>query len=110
ALQNNAPGTLDLPGLAAAPEPLETGSDVYDLSVELVEDHDEAGAPGGINGALSYSRDLFDEDTARSLADRLVRVLRAVATDPTRPLSSIDILGTDERDRILNDWNATAHT
>ncbi|MDI5967960.1 amino acid adenylation domain-containing protein [Streptomyces sp. SL13] len=110
ALQNNASGTLDLPGLTAAPEPVETGGDVYDLSVELVDGYDESGAPTGISGALSYSRDLFDEETALTLAARLTRVLEAVVADPARPLSRLDILDADERDRIVNRWNGAART
>ncbi len=110
ALQNNAAGTLDLPGLTVAPEPLETGGDVYDLSVELVDGYDASGAPTGIDGALSYSRDLFDEETARTLVARLTRVLRTVAADPALPLSRVDVLDADERDRILHRWNDTAHT
>ncbi|MFF1614786.1 amino acid adenylation domain-containing protein, partial [Amycolatopsis sp. NPDC058278] len=74
----------------------------FDLSFDLVETAD------GIDGDLEYSLDLFDEPTARTLTERLVRVMAAVVADPDRPLSRIDVLDAAERDRILRDWGAGA--
>ncbi|WP_410642633.1 amino acid adenylation domain-containing protein [Amycolatopsis sp. lyj-346] len=74
----------------------------FDLSFDLVE------TDGGIDGDLEYSLDLFDEPTARTLTERLVRVLAAVVADPDRPLSRIDVLEPAERDLILRDWGAGA--
>ncbi|WP_235191071.1 non-ribosomal peptide synthetase [Amycolatopsis rifamycinica] len=74
----------------------------FDLSFDLVE------TAGGIDGDLEYSLDLFDEPAARTLTERLVRVLAAVVADPDRPLSRIDVLDSSERDRILRDWGAGA--
>ncbi|MBY8883143.1 non-ribosomal peptide synthetase, partial [Actinacidiphila acidipaludis] len=110
ALQNNPAPVLDLPGVETAHQPVDIATSKVDLAVDLTEQFADDGTPAGIAAFLQYSRDLFDEDTARSLADRLVRVLRAVAADPTRPLSSIDVFSPDERNRVLNDWNATART
>lgn len=39
---------------------------------------------------------------------RLVRLIEAVLADPTQPLRQIDILGEEERQRLLVDWNDTA--
>ncbi|RSM36803.1 non-ribosomal peptide synthetase [Amycolatopsis balhimycina DSM 5908] len=74
----------------------------FDLSFDLVETAE------GIDGDLEYSLDLFDEPTARTLTERLVRVMAAVVADPDRPLSRIDVLDSVERDRILRDWGAGA--
>jgi amino acid adenylation domain-containing protein len=74
----------------------------FDLSFDLVETAD------GIDGDLEFSLDLFDEPTARTLTERLVRVMAAVVTDPDRPLSRIDVLDSLERERILRDWGAGA--
>ncbi|MDX3188142.1 amino acid adenylation domain-containing protein [Streptomyces sp. MN03-5084-2B] len=74
----------------------------FDLSFDLVETAE------GIDGDLEYSLDLFDEPTARTLTERLVRVLAAVVADPDRPLSRIDVLDAPERDRIVRDWGAGA--
>ncbi|QKV72487.1 amino acid adenylation domain-containing protein [Amycolatopsis sp. Hca4] len=74
----------------------------FDLSFDLVETAE------GIDGDLEYSLDLFDEPTARTLTERLVRVLAAVVADPDRPLSRIDVLDAPERHRILHEWGAGA--
>ncbi|MBI0301247.1 non-ribosomal peptide synthetase, partial [Streptomyces sp. PRKS01-29] len=54
----------------------------FDLSVDLAEQRDGAGAPAGLGGALLYAVDVFDEGTARGLVERLVWVLEQVAADP----------------------------
>ncbi|WP_280335102.1 non-ribosomal peptide synthetase, partial [Nocardia wallacei] len=54
-----------------------------------------------------YLRDLFDEDTVRRIADRLVRVLTAITADPDAPVGGIELLETAERERIVTRWNAT---
>ncbi|WP_438860845.1 amino acid adenylation domain-containing protein [Amycolatopsis solani] len=74
----------------------------FDLSFDLVE------TPDGIEGDLEFSLDLFDEPSARTLAERLVRLMTAVVADPDRPLSRIDVLEPVERDRILRDWGTGA--
>ncbi|WP_211770319.1 non-ribosomal peptide synthetase [Kutzneria sp. CA-103260] len=72
----------------------------FDLSFDLVE---TAGADG-IDGELEFSLDLFDETTARTLTERLVRLVTAVVADPDRPLSRIDVLEPVEREWILHEW------
>ncbi len=89
-------------GLAAAHRDTGLRQAKFDLSFDLVETAD------GIDGDLGYSLDLFDEPTARTLTERLVRVLAAVVADPDRPLSRIDVLDPVERHRILHDWSAGA--
>ena len=46
---------------------------------------DGQGLPGGLRGQLIAAADLFDEATARAIADRFTRVLAAVAADPAAP-------------------------
>ncbi|MBE8521983.1 amino acid adenylation domain-containing protein [Amycolatopsis sp. H6(2020)] len=74
----------------------------FDLSFDLVETAE------GIDGDLEYSLDLFDEPTARTLTERLVRLMTAVVADPDRPLSRLDVLDAPERDRIVHEWGAGA--
>ncbi|WP_328677069.1 non-ribosomal peptide synthetase [Streptomyces sp. NBC_00343] len=56
---------------------------------------------------LNYRGDLFDRDTAQALLDRLRRVLDVFVTAPSTPVGGIDLLGPDERARILTEWNDT---
>ncbi|WP_239514415.1 non-ribosomal peptide synthetase/MFS transporter [Streptosporangium sp. 'caverna'] len=58
----------------------------------------------GLTLGFGYRTDLFDRSTVEALADRFVRLLRAVADDPDIRLSEIDLLGEDERERILG-WS-----
>ncbi|GGS58609.1 non-ribosomal peptide synthase/polyketide synthase [Actinokineospora fastidiosa] len=57
---------------------------------------------------LGYDPHLFDAETAAALADRLLRLVAAIAADPGRPVGDLPWLGDDERDRVLREWNDTA--
>ncbi|MBL1102881.1 AMP-binding protein, partial [Streptomyces coffeae] len=88
-------------------EQLDLGIAKFDLSFNVQERHDKQGA-AGVHGVLEYNGDLFDRESATALAGRFERLLRALMADPERPLSRVDLLAEDERQRILVDWNATA--
>ncbi|MDX2705104.1 non-ribosomal peptide synthase/polyketide synthase [Streptomyces sp. PA03-6a] len=106
-LQNVAPATLDLPGLAI--ERLDVGDNpVFDLSFILGEEFDAEGGAAGVNGIVTFAADLFDRATVDMLVDRLVEVLNAVTADPDLPVGRLDVLGADERRRVLVEWNDTA--
>ena len=47
--------------------------------------------------------------SVEALADRLARLLAGAVAAPDRAIGSLDILGAEERSRILVGWNATAH-
>ncbi|WOI61863.1 non-ribosomal peptide synthetase [Streptomyces fradiae] len=75
--------TLSLPGVEVEQAELDNGLCRIDLSLELARHGDAT------EGICEYSRDLFDEATARALTDDLVRVLRRAAADPALPLSEL---------------------
>ncbi|MEU6222017.1 amino acid adenylation domain-containing protein, partial [Streptomyces sp. NPDC047022] len=107
-VQNTGPATLELPGLrtgqlAAGPTTVK-----FDLELGVTEVFDEQGAPAGLRGVLIAATDLFEPDTAERLAERLARVLAALVAAPDAPISSVDALAPDERDRVLVAWNDTA--
>ncbi|MFF5582378.1 non-ribosomal peptide synthetase [Streptomyces hygroscopicus] len=108
AFQNTAEGRVELPGVTTGPQPM--GHDVakFDLSFTLSETHTDDGAPAGIEGALTYSTDLFARDTVRMLVDRLARLLAAAVADPSVPVERLDVLLPGERRRIVEEWNAAA--
>uniref|UniRef100_UPI0021D180A4 non-ribosomal peptide synthetase n=1 Tax=Streptomyces lycopersici TaxID=2974589 RepID=UPI0021D180A4 len=56
---------------------------------------------------LDYRPDAFDEDAARGVVRRLVRVLEQMAADPARRVSEVEVLGAEERARVVGEWNAT---
>ncbi|HEY3847267.1 MAG TPA: amino acid adenylation domain-containing protein, partial [Acetobacteraceae bacterium] len=101
-------GALDLPGLAVTAQPLAGASAKFDLSVGLLERRLADGAPGGIEGVLEYSSELFDRGTVEAIGARLVRLLEAAVADAQRPIGGLAILSAVERDTLLRAWNDTA--
>ncbi|WP_425424389.1 amino acid adenylation domain-containing protein [Streptomyces lushanensis] len=91
-----------LPGLVSREQEVGQATAKFDLSFDFVERADG----DGVHGVLEYSTDLYDRATAEAIAERLHRVLRAVAADPDLSIGRIDILGEDERERVLTRWNA----
>ncbi|WP_396454331.1 amino acid adenylation domain-containing protein, partial [Actinomadura sp.] len=106
-IQNNPSARVELPGLTVALEPVDPGVSRFDLALLVDETRDAAGAPAGIDCRLEYALDLFDPETAASMAARLERLLAQVAADPSLPLSAVDLLDDAERDTLLNRWNDT---
>ncbi|MFD0552535.1 amino acid adenylation domain-containing protein [Streptomyces rectiviolaceus] len=101
-------GSLDeLPGLAVERESVESSVAKFDLAFGFMERHDESGQVCALGGTLEYSTDLFDRNTARTLVDRLLRVLAEAVAAPEAPLGRIDLLTAAERGRILELWNDT---
>jgi glyine---[glycyl-carrier protein] ligase len=106
---NNTPElSLDLPGLTATFEWVEPLATTYELCFVLPAPGRSAETSEGINGTLEYSTDLFDDRTAQTITDRLVRLLEAAVLDPDQSIGQLDILAPSERKMILYDWNDTA--
>ncbi|WP_280253294.1 non-ribosomal peptide synthetase [Nocardia abscessus] len=56
-----------------------------------------------------YLRDLFDEQTVRRIADRLIRVLTAITAEPGAVVGDLELLDAAERELVVRGWNDTAH-
>ncbi len=54
-----------------------------------------------------YSTDLFERTTIERLIGHYTRVIDALLREPDRRLSELALVGSDERDRVLTQWNAT---
>ncbi|GAA2708879.1 hypothetical protein GCM10010315_06060 [Streptomyces luteosporeus] len=108
-LQNNAEGTLDLPGLTATTLELQAAAAKFDLSFNLHERFAPDGTPAGIGGGLVYATDLFERHTAEDIAGGLARLLGAAAADPARTVGELDVLAAEDRARLLGgDWSGDA--
>ncbi|WP_137874239.1 non-ribosomal peptide synthetase, partial [Rhodococcus sp. Q] len=94
--QNTQTPHLELPGLTASAVDISTRVAKEDLELILAERFDDDGAPAGMTAAFDYATDLFDPGTVRDLADRFVRILRAVTADPACPVGDVGILGPVE--------------
>ena len=104
---NDSAAGLALGDLQVTPLPMDTGTARIDLLFLLAERWTEAGAPAGISGAVEFRTDVFDAASIEALITRVERVLVAMTTDPTRRLSSVDLLDSAERAR-LDGWGNRA--
>ncbi|MFG2572651.1 amino acid adenylation domain-containing protein [Streptomyces sp. NPDC048481] len=102
-LENLDVAEPELPGLAVHGEQVDTETAKVDLAFVLEEDE-----TSGLNGIVRYAADLFDPETARALADSLVRLLTAAVAEPDTPLDRLDVLGPELSRRVLQEWNDTA--
>ncbi|MFI8192534.1 non-ribosomal peptide synthase/polyketide synthase [Streptomyces sp. NPDC085946] len=101
-LHPEPPAAPDPQGLAAVPVAVPRQAATFDLSVEFVPDGD------GLTGLLEYRTDLIGPDTARRMADQLLRLLEGAAAEPDRPLGTLPLLSPRELRRVTDEWNATA--
>ncbi|MEU8820498.1 amino acid adenylation domain-containing protein [Actinoplanes sp. NPDC048796] len=89
-----------LPGLATSPLPVDTGVAQFDLGVVVTERH----GVDGLQGIIEYSTDLFDRETAATLAERLARLLTGAVAGPDRRVSELDILSAAEHEALATGW------
>ncbi|MBP2405848.1 non-ribosomal peptide synthetase [Streptomyces syringium] len=106
-VQSGDTSRLELAGLDADSELMDTGSARFDLFFRLVEENAPDGSAVGIAGRLEFARDLFDEGSARRLAEGLVRLLEAVAADPGVSIGAVEVQSAAERGLVVEEWNAT---
>ncbi|MFC8419577.1 amino acid adenylation domain-containing protein [Streptomyces sp. NPDC057236] len=106
-LQNDATPALALPEVRS--EEAFVGMKVarFDMMFGFTETHDEAGLPAGMNGSVEFADDLYDRETVEGFVQRLTRLLTSAVQDPDQALDTLEIMGEDERHRLLVDWNDT---
>ncbi|OJZ70153.1 non-ribosomal peptide synthetase, partial [Mycobacterium paraffinicum] len=80
--------------------PLDTQVARMDLTFSLAERWTEANEPAGIGGRVEFRTDVFDADSVETLVGRLQRVLATMTTEPTRSVSSVDLLDAAEHARL----------
>ncbi|PSR58077.1 non-ribosomal peptide synthetase, partial [Nocardia sp. MDA0666] len=97
--QNLTPLTVELGELSVGEVRLDTGVNPFDLQVTVTER--EIG--------FTYATALFDAATVESLAARFLRVIESVIADPQRVVGDIDLFAAGERERVLTEWNDSAH-
>ena len=97
---HNGAAGLGLGDLAVTPLPIDTHTARMDLTFSLAERWTEAGEPAGIGGTVEFRTDVFDAASIETLVERWQRVVVAITADPTRRLSSIDVLDAGEHARL----------
>ncbi|MBT2676074.1 amino acid adenylation domain-containing protein, partial [Streptomyces sp. ISL-14] len=99
---------LELPGLQAEYVPFRTSSAKFDLVFSFTERLAADGDSGSLACRLEFATELFDQETAERIGDRLRRLVAALVAAPERPVSQAEILAADERHLVLEGFNATA--
>ncbi|ALE76833.1 hypothetical protein FRP1_29010 (plasmid) [Pseudonocardia sp. EC080625-04] len=90
-------------GLTGSGETVSSKTSKFDL--ELAIGADESG--DGLSCFLEYASDLFDRSSADAIAERFVRLLRHAVAEPSRRVSSLEVLAPAERDELIERINDT---
>ncbi|GLZ31543.1 hypothetical protein Lesp02_37310 [Lentzea sp. NBRC 105346] len=88
--------------LTAYPEEVHGGASKFDLTL-TAEEH-----PSELRCALEFAADLFDPETAAGYLEHWETLLRNALVAPATPVSRLELLGADERFRLLDAWNQTS--
>ncbi|MDZ5443026.1 amino acid adenylation domain-containing protein [Micromonospora sp. 4G57] len=94
---------LTLPGVTVlASGETHTGTSMFDLTLTVIP-HE-----GRIDGRVEYRTRLFDEATARVLADQLDTLLTAALAAPDTPVDRLPLLSPAAGRDLVERWAATA--
>ena len=94
-LQNARNNTAELPGIEVQDFAIDTGLAAFDLVFEFRETGEDR-----LACALRYRRDLYRDDTASLLLDRLVTLLNAAMTAPATELHELTLIGPAEQAQL----------
>ncbi|MBX9805199.1 MAG: AMP-binding protein, partial [Alphaproteobacteria bacterium] len=101
--QNSRQQELALKHLDVTLIPIDMKTSKFDLTLSLEE------TLTGIEGSVEYASDLFKASTIQRLIAHFLKLLKEIISDPNQPIQSYEMLTASERQRILVEWNNTAH-
>ena len=101
-LQSSPVNIVPPAGLALETVNIDRPAAVCDLTLQFVE------TPGGLEGFIEYSTDLFEKSTMAAMESHLRVLWEAIASDPGQKISSLPLLPASEQNLILKEWNRTA--
>ena len=73
----------------------------FDLSLVMAE------VSGELLASLEYNTDIFDRASAERITGHFRTLLEGIVADPERRVSSLPLLSSDERQKLLVEWNET---
>jgi amino acid adenylation domain-containing protein len=89
-------------GISAAAFEVESGTEAFALSLNLIETADS------IEGRLSHSTDLFEATTMAGMVEQFRALLAGISTDSADRIFDISLLTEAERSKIMVEFNDTA--
>jgi amino acid adenylation domain-containing protein len=99
--QNTLQGALELPDVAADEITAGRSAAKFDLELSVGEAFDPEGRPAGLRGGLVAAADLFEPESAERMAGRWEWIMDVLTSDPGTRLSTLEVLGEAERQRML---------
>ncbi len=113
-VQNMPEPGLELPGLKMSPPTLPgftagdyevgTSRTRVDMEWHLMD------RPQGIDGTVAFDSDLFDPETVERMIGHFLTLVAGAVRSPDTPISRLPLLTTEEKRRILVEWNDTARS
>jgi amino acid adenylation domain-containing protein len=100
-LQNSPMETVALPDLTWQVLDSSAGIAKFDLTLEVAEH------AGGLRASFEFNTDLFDAEFVRAMLGCFRNLLERVAAEPRVRISALPLLSTEDRARVVADWNAT---
>lgn len=97
-LRQSHGATDDLNDLGLSTVDVVTPTTPFDLVLELIDDGSR------ISGVIRYGADIYTAAETESFRSAFTRTLAAVVSTPAIPVGDIDILGSDLRRRLLNQY------
>jgi amino acid adenylation domain-containing protein len=92
---------VDLSVLTASPWVLENNEGKFDLTLFIKP------TEHGLEGQWSYNTDLFNADTIVRLNEHFQTLLAGIVAHPEQSISELPLLTTQEKQKLLVDWNQT---
>ena len=74
----------------------------FELTFSITE------SPGGMNGAVEYCSDLFNDQTIQRMIVHFKELLNSVIKDPNRDIATLPMLTVSEEQELLMSFNDTA--
>ncbi|MGD9488072.1 MAG: amino acid adenylation domain-containing protein [Calditrichaceae bacterium] len=81
---------------------VDMGTSTFDLTFSIAE------SEAGLNVAAEFNTDIFDKSTIERMLSHFRNLLISVSANPDISIANIPILESEERNRILREWNATS--
>ena len=100
-LQNAPLASPQLTGLRVSPLRTENAAAPFDLTFSFTE------VEGELSGLVQYSVDLFEDSSARRMAQHFQALAGEVVRMPENRLSGLCLLSAAERQQLLFEWNST---
>ncbi|MCX6581121.1 MAG: amino acid adenylation domain-containing protein [Candidatus Aminicenantes bacterium] len=98
-------GDLILPGLELRLEPTHNRSAKFDINIVVVPPPDENN--GEILVEWEYNIDIFAAQTVERMIGHYIRLLEEVVRRPDVSISNLPMLGPEEIQRLIYEWNDT---